>query len=453
MPEELKNNKQNPVDALFKEALTDHKVKPSSGVWKGISTRYLDPLFKKKLGNTGLLLVSSLLIIVLGALFFTLQEKNTQPDHMHKAYNNITASAKNNTVKVDKTSDNQTLNKNSKIYDKPKKSGTISGKKNNKFESAKKPEIKIAASTQLIKKQWTTNSAEPILNNEILKQEKSNKSRNFKTSYPLFKIEYLSVKGIETIPGKPVKLNMLPLKFDPLIPKDNYIKRANLQFGIHGNAGLNYYKGRTHKPYFSGEVNIAYYTSRLWIETGAGILHEKDNGNYVVNYESYDSVGYYYEINSFSYDPATETVTFNKTVKNVYDSIEHKTLRNTTTKYTYLHIPLGVKYKLGKFKRIDIYARTGGIFQLLLLKNEPEVKELPSEVSINNMYNEVPTRIKTSWKFYAGLQFRYLISSKLWFDLEPVYMQYIQTPYDKNEKFNAKRPYSIGLRTGISFNF
>jgi len=448
MKKEFDNKNQNHVDAFFREALTDHKIKPSARVWKGISKNYLDPLFSGKT-RTGLYLISALIIISLSLVFLLPSGSPEQVPENNENALLLPESLNNEAVKANNSLKNNQNQKQSPLNNKTQK-------QNYNNPITEQPEKETY--DPVLNQEDNNSQKEPVLatvnkiNNDTPVKEEFVISEPFPPSYPVFKLNFLSLNYID-YEKEPYILKTIPVNFDPFFPKDDYAKKANMYFGIHGNTGLSYYSVRSQKAYFAGDITVAYSFSELSAEAGLGLSYERDNGDFIVNYNSYDSVGFYYNITSFSYDPVDDTILFNMKEVNVYDSIQHETLKNTITGYTYLQIPIGIKYEIGKFNRISIIARTGGIFQILLAKNEPAVTGIPMDANINSMFNSVPTRLKTSWKLYAGVQFRYLLTDKIRIELEPIFMQYLQTPYERKEGFDMKRPYSVGLRTGLSFNF
>ncbi len=428
---------RDPLDDFFREGLESQRIEPSGKVWKGIEKKYLNLKGGSSKTRNIVILIPILLLLSIGIspvfIFNNVDQNGIETTNIQTQNNQIKLNENPENIQVD----------------------NIKSTQQEKIQTINKEEIKDDIKPTIIPE--ISENISDIISQEnntflIESNKPGEEAIRARIEYELFKIKFLAIKGI---PYNKQYQAPYPrsIDFKPIIIKDDYGQRANISFGIHLTPGITYYRSRAEKFFGALDMNVSWDISDLSIETGLGLSYELDNSDYYINYESFDSVGFYYNITSFSYDPVNDSVIYNKSAVNVYDSIEHHTITTTTTEYMYLQIPFGLKYRFIDYNRISFTVRAGGIVTLLLYKDEPEAQPYLSDASIINIEQQIPTRLTTSWKYYAGIQFRYRITDKINFELEPIFMQYLKSPYERKENKAFKRPYSIGLRTGISINF
>lgn len=427
----------NPLDQLFRKDLNTLQYRPSKRVWKGIENNYLKIALGRSKHKMILGFIAVIALLAIGVLF-VLYPFNSNYD---KAENNLPLQPGPILTQPMPATENQNIaEENKENTSDMKQLVPISQEKNTKLVAVvQEPTPHKTKAVEVDNKFFPEALVTEVRYNPI-------------SNYQAFKMEFLNI-GRLPIPHRLSNMNPRAMDIKSMIHRSNYAKTKNVSLGIHLTPGITYYRSRPNKLLGAFDVNISWKPSAISLETGLGLSHELDNSDFVVNYESYDSIGFYYNINSFSYDPVNDTVIFNKSAVGVYDSVEHLTLTHTVTQYTYLQIPLGLKYRFIHFNRVSFSARAGGILSLLLYKNEPEANPGLGDVRIHQIEQRVPTRLKTSWKLYAGIQFSYQLSNKISFDIEPIYMQYLKSPYEGRENKTFKRPYAVGIRTGISIHF
>ena len=96
------------------------------------------------------------------------------------------------------------------------------------------------------------------------------------------------------------------------------------------------------------------YGEDFFLEAGLGVSLSEDNGKYDIKYSQYDSVGYFYQVNSFEINPVTGEPIFKTTLEGLYDTVDYQTSETVNNLYTYLRIPLYVGYKIRDFKGLSI---------------------------------------------------------------------------------------------------
>ncbi|MCK5838765.1 MAG: hypothetical protein KAG99_02905, partial [Bacteroidales bacterium] len=233
-----------------------------------------------------------------------------------------------------------------------------------------------------------------------------------------------------------------------------YSRKAEFSIGLFFAPELiNYQRDteKTKKSYYL-DLLIDYHRNSFLLRSGLGMSLSEDNGNYAIDYETYDSIGYYYNITSFSVIPGDpDSIVFNTGVEGVYDSIDHNTVENPENHYFYINIPLLVGYKVLEHSRFSCTLMGGPVFSILIHENEHEVSFSDPEAISINIENNTPKRIKTNWQMMVTLGLHYKISNKMSFALEPTYRQYIKTVYNGNDQ--TKAPFSWGVRGGLIIAF
>lgn len=236
--------------------------------------------------------------------------------------------------------------------------------------------------------------------------------------------------------------------------KDDYGRQSNLGMGVHLSPGVIFYDINPSKNIYAGDVTLNYSLSNFSIKAGAGFLKTFDVGKYKINYTSYDSVGFYREVVSFTFDQERpDSVIVNYRYRAVYDSVPHYTIAEQNNSYTYLQFPVSFGYKVYNKKRISLSLNAGMIYTLLINKYEPTVDFSVESGNLESVSRQVPARVRSNLMFSAGFEFSYQISSKVYFTLSPYYSQYLQSVYETNTGYGTDKPFIIGIRTGVDFNF
>jgi hypothetical protein len=234
--------------------------------------------------------------------------------------------------------------------------------------------------------------------------------------------------------------------------KNEYARKYELHAGATFMPSVLFYDPNPNNTGWSAGLDLQYSRSRLNVYAGIGVSRFRDKGSWQIQYETYDSVGYYTNVTSFRVHPDQPgKVIFETTQNAVYDSVPHLTIEERTNVYTYIDIPVGIGLDVYKNKRFSLAVKAGLKFSFLAGSEEPTVDISIAEASELNIHRDVPTRLNTTWRFTAGLEASYLLSDRLSMRLEPVYEQYLRSVYVNTPDFQAKIPYLIGVNVGIRY--
>jgi hypothetical protein len=249
------------------------------------------------------------------------------------------------------------------------------------------------------------------------------------------------------------KTSSLPVT--PDFMSDDYRRPSTFELGIYYIPEVIDYRKDTRelKQGYNLELSATYHRSEFFLRGGIGIGFSEDNGDYVINYNRYDSVGYYYGVNYFNITPGhPDSVVFSTFIQTIYDSVFHSDPTVTKNRYTYLQFPLNVGFDFYRFHRFNFSLMTGPVFSILIRENEKTATFDDPKATLMGIDNLTQDRIKTNWQFAVSLGISYQLSNRLRFSLEPTYKYYIRSVYDKPEA-GQKRPYSLGLRAGMLIKF
>jgi hypothetical protein len=231
----------------------------------------------------------------------------------------------------------------------------------------------------------------------------------------------------------------------PAIPRGDGIPLIG---GVYASIDMIDY-GRGHKKQSrSAGISLSTFKGPWTIETGAAICLSDDNGRYMINYNSYDSLGFYNKVVSFSPQP-NGTIQFITEVEGVYDSIDHQLETNTTNRYTYLQIPLMAGYQLYSNRLLTISLKAGPVFSVMMDSYEPQANFSREGTNLQSIENLSPSRLSANWQVAAGLGVGFYLSRRFTLLAEPTYKTYLRPVYQNQRT----RPQSFGIKAGLLYRF
>ena len=246
-------------------------------------------------------------------------------------------------------------------------------------------------------------------------------------------------------------------KYSPSFTRMNdgeqrYNRRASWQLGFFFTPEVAFYPDDSipNQQNFTFDVSGKWLKNEFFIESGLGVSFSSDDGSYAIDYEkflgSYDDV---YNVTFDTTEGGAVVPVYHTNIVNVYDSISKFRIEKTKNKYTYLQIPLYIGFQK-QVNRFGWFIKAGPIFNVLVHENIPEPEA--GYDKIIEVDQRMPSRVNTNWQlaFSAGLD--YQLSEKVSLAIEPIFKYYLNSQYQK-KYITTSHPYSIGLRTGLLFNF
>lgn len=222
--------------------------------------------------------------------------------------------------------------------------------------------------------------------------------------------------------------------------------------GFSVNPELAFYPNDTinNSRNYNFDFSISLHRSNFFIQTGIGLALARDEGRYMVDYESYDYMGTYQDLIGITFDSTEYGVVpvFHTKSVDVFDSVRHITIEKSTNTYTYFQMPLLFGFEK-KTRRFAYFIKAGPSFSLLISKSIPGA-QLPDDVNILDIDARVAERIKTNWQLLIGTGISYQLSNKVEVAIEPTLRYYLKSAYNRNF-VSTKHPFAIGLRAGVVY--
>ncbi len=430
------------IDKFFTANLEGYQTEASLGLWNEIENDFLnsylerDSFFKRV---WPLVAIFTAGILSLAIVLSSDLNSDIYPSQLSEAISNIKETSSSNT-ETGITSDNNNI-----------------------------PDQEAATSTNTIKTEPSNNTSETITTDQVVLDDKKD--------YDDSGVDFTSTENVEikdkTEYNSPYLLSIGNFLYfetffsavenidyieivnpQPITNVNDYYRKSEFLLGAHITPSVTYYPTGENKNSYAFELTADYQKSDFFVQSGVGAEYYSEKGNYSINFESFDSVGYYYDVTSFNIDPNNpDSIIFNLKSTDIYDSVKHIKIEETSNNYLYMQVPLNVGYKVWENNRFSIKIRGGLIFSWLVYKDEPVVTYHANDITIIDINNNYPGRRKFNWQWMAGVGLNVSLSKNLTFSVEPVYKQYINSIYTKGSGMDKKLPYSVGLRTGIYLNF
>lgn len=209
--------------------------------------------------------------------------------------------------------------------------------------------------------------------------------------------------------------------------------------------------GEYSKANFWLNGGVMYHLSRFSLATGFGLGYVYDEGKYLVEYKTRDSVGYFTGVTSYTVGANNELL-YNTHSVTVYDSLQHDLDYRTKNRYSYLQVPLLLGYRIFESNKISMVLQAGPAFSVLLgsRKSDPVIEY--ENATIIRVDDATPSRNPTNWQIWATLYFEMRMNKQISIYLEPSFKYYLK-PVVSQENNDFKAPFTVGMGVGIQFNF
>jgi len=234
---------------------------------------------------------------------------------------------------------------------------------------------------------------------------------------------------------------------NPLLPK-----RASIPLigGAYASWDMIYYGNDHRKQSRAAGLSLGTFKGPWEFETGIAYAISDDNGRFDINYSSFDSIGFYNKVVSFSPDLQNPgRIIFNTEIEGVYDSIGHNVQTKTANRYTYLQIPLMAGYRIYANRFLTISLKAGPVFSLMIGSDEQQASFSQENASLQSINDLSPDRVSANWQVAASLGVGLRLSRRFTLLAEPTYKSYLRPVYQNTRT----KPQSIGIKTGLLYRF
>ncbi len=270
---------------------------------------------------------------------------------------------------------------------------------------------------------------------------------------PLIPLYLLSVPEMDTIHYRAP--NMINLGIFPTARAEHPVIPQYFSAGLKFMPELSFYRkpsSYTKMNYWFG-ADLAYHLGRFYIRPVINIGYVNDKGNYQVNYKRNDSVGFYYEVVSYSVDPHTGEILYKTIYHPVYDSLLHAGTDATRTRYQYIQVPLMLGFDLFAIRNVTISVQAGPAISFFMAEQETPTQNADlTGARLLSRTKITPPGRNPNWQLWAGIHVGYRISNNFDVYLEPTYKYYF-SPLMTNDLVSVKAPWTIGLGMGFVYNF
>lgn len=449
-------DERNNIDELFRESLNDLRPAPPPGVWERVdsalpasgSTPVSIPTGRRWMlaGFGGLLLTTIALLWFFASRINPETEKadssspmqqstetsisatekqqgldvNLSAVNPEKSSSNriVTENTGQNISRTDKSGKNENIPQGSDSHETEEETQKFSAETSANINSDNKTEKLIVVKSELLDLRTDfTNWLSSRTSAEIVAE-----------NFPAFDLRYKN-------------------SGNPLSPKRTSIPIIG---GAYASWDMIYYGNDHRKQSRAAGLSLGTFKGPWEFETGIAYAISDDNGRFDINYSSFDSIGFYNKVVSFSPDLQNPgRILFNTVVEGVYDSIGHNTQTQTANSYTYLQFPLMAGYRVYSDRLLTISLKAGPVFSLMIGSDEQQAIFSQENASLQSINDLSPDRVSANWQIAASLGVGLHLSRRFTLLAEPTYKSYLRPVYQNTRT----KPQSFGIKTGILYRF
>jgi hypothetical protein len=416
------------IDGLFKEGVSDFKVAPSEDLIRNVEAARLAAKRGSRKAVYFWTLALLLLLIGVSGWFFFGSQSNNDAVQQNQVVEEIISEEQIEKAPVEQT------------------------------EAFDTHQITIMENTASPEKEETINESEPenIITAVYFDEEENNtiilheKSIALHENVSIDEMQYRSIYEIA---------QMEPESIDPRSVKgmEEYLKkRSNIHFytGLGATVAMAYYPSTTDQFTWSTDIAFGLKLHDFYIESGVGYQEMQERGIYQIDFKTHDSIGYYNEVVSFEINSQNpDEITYKTKQTTVYDSVEHYEHKTPLFKYSYLNIPLKLGYRFCQKNHFSVSAEAGVIFSKMLSKQIPEPTINNPDYELIAITNQTPERVDINFQWQVSLRLNYRFAKTMSVAVQPVFTKYINSIYDTKAGYPNVKPYTMGVRFGIYFDF
>lgn len=428
------------IDEYFKEGLTGYNVQPSKDVWPNIEKSFWKPIW---FFNRWILIgIAALLLLLIGFSGWYFSEptlSNDPTDSFQKEANGY----KNTTTPLD-------------AYENTESYKPVETSDSNEFTVSPTDEKDIALDETL---EFTST-----------KVDKNKKQLNpinkdiAKTVEPVVNSDGLSgsiYSDIGYLPGLTISIEnkisdvvLDSVRENLMAEYRKKIKRSHFYTGLYFTPAMMYYPSVKDQFVWTAGLDFGLTFKKFYVETGLAYQKIKEEGIYTIDFRTFDSIGYYNEVESFEVNPSnSDEILYNTQEVTVYDSIDHYTHVVPVFTYDYINIPLNFGYKVFQKDAFTVAVEAGITFTKMVDKQIPVVDFSKPEYNVVLIKNETPERVDFNFRWQLAVRLDMKIVKAMSVSVKPVFNKYINSIYDTQSGYPNVKPYSMGIQFGVYYGF
>ena len=140
-------------------------------------------------------------------------------------------------------------------------------------------------------------------------------------------------------------------------------------------------------------------------------------------------------------------------IKLLKHSLEHIKTQSPLFYYDYLNVPIKIGYRIKTFEKLNISIESGVIFSKLISSKSPTANFYIPESTLLNMEDKTPLRTNFNYQWVLGLKMNYKILNSVSISVVPEFTKYLNSIYKPAVDVSSTKPYSMGIRFGIYYDF
>lgn len=445
---------KNSMDNFLRGSIGNIEVQPTQSVWKGISKRLI--IFEllrlnfTNVSKTWLYSGIAVVATVAGLSYFGLQEDTIEPDANTPLSKTEQTSAREvetsesldtQTKQISESSTQTTSATSSEMISEPE--SLVSNQTASEIVSDFSPTTEQVASpnsetgqtvASISEQQMESGKTEDHLSEAQTIEGKSVELSLAKTSviWPTFDSTQLQVQkenNTEAISSSIaewfISANYMPEW--PFSEEDIYVNNQQLSLKV----GMQYEK--------------------LTASIGIGLKSERTPTKYQSNYSTYDSVGYFYDIDYFEEHPFIEdSIIIHYTIRNVFDSTHHQSEMNgSDQRRRWFFIPIELGYQIISKPKYELTGKFSATFGWEFYTETLETSDaFPSNYSLE----EITAKSQSYVQMGLGIENSFSIMPQWWVIAEPRVNYYAKSPY-LIKGSNQSGPFGFGLLIGVKYKF
>jgi hypothetical protein len=480
-------NIDHPIDHLFRERLEGHQMAPSDAARKAfLKDAVALPVVKKK-RRTGLILFSTMILITVSGIvswlvFSPAQETEQHPGKeistdIHRKKNHAEAAVSAKPTTYDAPSNGVAPNPSTTTTNNKTRKPEISSpvavsapistleNKNNTDPGEKSSEI-VENNTQQPVNEPLSIQPEPATANTLIKDNFTRSSVAMADPDPGSPepspqvVPIAEPKPIQMVDSVKQSLPDSDTIISEVTPESKNEKPGRKSSGsIISSLGVYYTPEWMFNTIEGGKfvnnfgLEGLFHYGPFSIRTGAGLSIAKGTNELSVEYNDY--LGTYNKLDSMDFnwdDPSHQYLpTYYMTRQDVWDSLLKLDYPKVVKRYTYLQIPLIFGYDFLNREKFSLGFRVGPIMSVLLYSKQLSAEYDPGKNKIIANNDISPGQVNLNWQVMAGINGSMRLTETLKIEIEPGFRYYFNSVYEK--PVNYAKPWSIGVRAAIIFNF
>ena len=429
------------IDDLFRENISGFSAQPSEKVWENIETAYLAGRSSSRRWVIYSVAAALLLLVGYGGWYFISGENNVT-DHSSE----MAAVESTNEISVDNlntVNDEQVLQGTESTPETTViESDGYSGKDKTAVQLSAKDDVAVESPV-----------SSPENQGDVKKSIVPSDEKTIFIPSAYYDIAFMNSVGL-SFNSQPQPAMIDPEKVTGLQAFLDKKKKSHCYTGLSATAGMMYYPSTKDQFTWSADLAFGLTAGKFYFETGIGYQAINEQGIYLIEFRSQDSIGYYNEVKSFEVNPSNPDEIFYKTEEvTVYDSIDHFTHVAPTYKYNFINVPVTIGYRVFERKKLSIGVETGLLFSFMVSKEIPEVGFGYDEYTHVRTINMTSERVEINYRWQLAVRLNYRFAGSMSVSVKPVFNKYLNSIYDTEKGYPNLKPYSMGLQVGLYYGF